>query len=102
MRGDDEHRRIGVLGCFQPLALRSGEHRVGVLQHPGGRHDVIVGHGHGDFVIAEFEREFTAAQKLLVVPTFVIRIGDHARKPLRDQEDVVAALARIIGKMFVA
>jgi hypothetical protein len=102
LRGDDEHRRIGVLRRFEPLALGGGQHRIGVLEHAGRSDDVIVGHRHLDFVIAEFEREFPAAQELLVVPAFVVRIDHHAREPLRHQEDVVAALARIIGEMFEA
>ena len=45
LRGDDEHRLGGVLGCCQTLALRGGEHRVRVLDRPGRGDDVVGGHG---------------------------------------------------------
>ncbi len=74
---------------------------VGVLDRAGCGDDMVRRHGQVDLVIAEFEREFAAAQELLVVPAFVVRIDHHAREPLGEQEDVVPALARIIGEVLV-
>ena len=102
LRGDDEDRRISSARPLQTLDLLGGQDLRGVLQHAGRRHDVIVRHGDRNIVIAEFQRELAPAQELLVVPAFIVRIGDHSRKPLRHQEDVVAAGARIVGEVFVA
>ena len=48
-----------------------------------------------DPVVAELERELAASEKLLVLPAGVIRVGRHAREPLRDLVDVVLVLLEI-------
>ena len=101
LRSDDEDGCVGGARPLQTLDLLRSQDLGGVLQDAGGRHDVIVRHGDRDIVIAEFQRELAPPQKLLIVPAFIVRIGDHSRKPLRHQEDVVAAEARIVGEMFV-
>ena len=101
LRGHDEDGRVGGARPLQTLDLLRCQDLRRVLQHAGGRHDVIVRHGDRDIVIAEFQRELPPPQKLLIMPAFIVRIGDHSRKPLGHQEDVVAARARIVGEMFV-
>jgi hypothetical protein len=59
---------------------------------------VVVGHGDIDAVVTELQGELAAAEELLVGPAFVVGVGVQAREPLRQQEDIVAPGALVIGK----
>ncbi|MDA7628467.1 hypothetical protein N8843_07480 [Verrucomicrobia bacterium] len=39
-------------------------------------------HRNGNPVVSKLEREFSATQKLFVMPATIVGIGSHARKPL--------------------
>ena len=90
---DDEDGLLGRRARFgETLALGGGENLVGILQHAGGRNDVIVGHREAHGEAAEIEREFAGAEELLVLPARVIGVGRHAWIPLRDGVVAVAIL----------
>ena len=59
---------------------------------------MVGGHGDAHVKVTEFERELAAADKFLVVPGLVVRIGHHPGVPLSHQEDVVT----VLWKMFEA
>ena len=46
-----------------------------------------------DLVIAELQRELTAAEKLLVLPARIVGVGDQAGKPL-GQEIYISVVFR--------
>ena len=76
IRSDDVNRSRSALRLLKPVTLFTGQHITGILQFTRCRHDMISRHGHGHFVISEFQRKFARAKKLLVSPTFIIRVGN--------------------------
>ena len=88
-------RRFCVLQAFDPFRL---QYIFRVLQFTGGRYHHIAGGGDSHYVVAEFKRELTTAEELLVLPPFVICVRNHSGKPLSDFVDVVF----IIIKEFVS
>ena len=82
-RRNDEHWLTDAsAGLAQTPALGFAQHLLRVLQHPGGGDNVICGHVDFHLVVAEFQGELAAPEKLLVLPGAVIRIGGHAGIPL--------------------
>ena len=63
---------------------------------------MVVRNRDGDVIVTKFQCELAAAKEFLVVPAFEVRISDHAREPLRDQEDVIATFALIVWKVLIA
>ena len=51
---------------------------------------MISGHRNANFVIAEVERKFSAAKKLLVLPAGDIRVGTCSGEPLGHFIDVIS------------
>ena len=47
-------------------------------------------------VVAQFQSEFASTQKLFVLPTGVVGVGDHTRKPVRNFVQVVAILFKVL------
>ena len=63
---------------------------------------MIIRNDDRDVVVTKFQGKLAPSQKFFVVPAFVIRVGRHARKPLRQHENIIAALPLVIREMFVA
>ena len=57
---------------------------------------MVFGYRYVDFKLTEFEREFTTAEKCLVLPAGIIGIGRQARVPLCDLEDVVIVFLEVL------
>ena len=96
LRGHDHHGFVRPRGPVEAGALLGGEHTVGVLQHPGGGHDVVGRSGDGHLEVAEGERELAAAQELLVLPALVVGVQGHARVELGDGVEVVVLVREVL------
>ncbi len=95
--GHDEHRFVKAgPRLFEPLALGCGQHRFRVDALTCCSHNVIGRHRQFDVVVSEVEGEFTAAQKLFVLPTRIVAIDDHARVELGDRVEVILVLLEVL------
>ncbi len=84
--------RLGLPGFVQSLDPFGLEHVARILQLAGGCHDHLGRHGDANGIVAEFQRELTAAEKLLVLPPGVVGVRNDAGEPLGDFVNVVLVL----------
>ena len=101
-RRHDINRSFSSLCLSQPVTLFTSEHVIGVLQFTSRRHNVICRHRHGNLVVTELQREFTRAKEFLIGPALIVGVSHQSRKPLRQGEDIVAALTLIVREVLIA
>ena len=89
-RRDDIDGPICRCRLLHAFALQPAEDVTCVFQCAGCGNSVIGRYADRYVIVAELQRELTAAEKLLVVPALVVGVDDHAGKPLRNEEDIVA------------
>ena len=92
---DDKHRLLRITRFGEAIALHLGQHSLGILQLASGRHNMIGRGGDADSVIAKLQRKLARAKVLLVLPAGHVRVGAHAREPLRQRVEMIFVLLKI-------
>ena len=67
---------------------------IWISEFSRGCHHHVLRNRDADIVITQFQSELAAPNELLVLPTCVIGVRDHPRKPLRDFVDVIPVLLK--------
>ena len=95
-RRHDENGSLCRFRLLQTLPLLRRQHFGRVLQHAGGRYDVIGGHCNLDLVVAELQRKLTTTEERFMLPASIVGIGRQAREPLREEKQVGVVFGEIL------